>query len=412
MGLYIHIPYCEAKCHYCDFNSYAGREAEFDAMAEALYRDLERATRQLPPSFSRPLSTIFIGGGTPSVMAGRAVARLLHLARQRLGFAQNVEITSEANPGSLSREWLDIMLDAGLTRLSMGVQSLMDDELRQLGRVHTAETARAAVALARQSGVSSLSLDLIFGLPGQTLERWSSNLDAILALNSDHLSLYGLIIEDGTPFGRLAAQGRLQVPDDDTQADMYALACRKMAERGYQRYEISNFARNGHRCRHNEMYWRNGDYLGIGPGAVSYLDRWRFARVRRPTEYIRRIQDDQDVVAEGERLSEAAALAETVMLGLRTTDGVDLHALVGRYGQVVDGDALRESIFALASDLVDAELMCVDGGHLRVSAPGMWVSNGIMERFLALPHDLTKRRANDTVNQTVQKDRSLRLVAP
>jgi oxygen-independent coproporphyrinogen-3 oxidase len=393
MGLYIHVPYCEAKCHYCDFNSYAGREREFEAMAQAIHDDLERATRtRVLPA----LTTIFVGGGTPSVMPGAAVARWLGLARERLGFAPDVEITSEANPGSLNAEWLEAMQAAGLTRLSMGVQSLDDDELRTLGRVHTRAVAREAVAIARRAGVRSLSLDLIFGLPGQSLDRWKRNLDEILALDADHLSLYGLIIEEGTPFGRLHAQGRLEVPDDDVQAEMYECARAAMAAHGYEQYEISNFARPGHRCRHNEMYWRNGEYLGVGPGAVSYLGGWRFTRVPRPSEYVRRVQRGEELVTEAERLSSAAALAESAILGLRTIEGVHLGALAGRFD--VSPGLLREAVSELLADLVEGAGVRLDPDRLSLDEGALMVSNVAMERLLALSDDLTKRGAFVTLS--------------
>lgn len=405
MALYIHIPYCEAKCHYCDFNSYAGREREFEAMAEALLLDLDHATRALPDAFPRPLKSIFIGGGTPSVMPGPAVARLLGLARERLGFAPDVEITSEANPGSLSADWLDTMMAAGLNRLSLGVQSLDDEELRLLGRVHTRRVAEEAMALARRAGIKSLSIDLIFGLPHQTAERWRRNLGAMLDLAADHLSMYGLIVEEGTPFARQQAEGRLHVPDDDVQAQMYELAHQKATARGYSQYEISNYARPGHRCRHNEMYWRNETYLGVGPGAVSYIDGWRVTRCRRPAEYVRRVRAGKTLVAEAERLSPLQALAETIMLGLRTAEGVDLEALAHRFASVTDLARLCNAVHALAGDLVAGGVLLLDGHRMAVESSALMVSNGVMERFLDVPAHLTKDAPFATLIQTVHQDR-------
>lgn len=402
MALYIHIPYCEAKCHYCDFNSYAGREREFQAMADALLVDLERSLERLPDDFPRPLRSIFIGGGTPSVLPGEAVARLLDLARARIGFAPDVEITSEANPGSLNAPWLEAMMASGLNRLSLGVQSLDDDELRLLGRVHTREVAVEAVRLARAAGVASLSLDLIFGLPGQTVAGWERSLQALLDLDTDHLSMYGLIIEDGTPFGRQHAEGRLSVPDDDVQAHMFERAFTEATARGYEPYEISNYARPGHRCRHNEMYWRNGTYLGIGPGAVSYVGGWRSTRCRRPAEYVRRVRAGETLVAEAERLTSAGALAETFMLGLRTAEGVDLEEAARRYPEVADLAQLQTAAYDLAGDLLAAGVLRLEGHRMRVDSAATMVSNGVMERFLDLPAYLTKHGGFATLNPTVQ----------
>lgn len=405
MALYIHIPYCEAKCHYCDFNSYAGRGREFDAMAEALLVDLDRAISALPDTFPRPLKSVFIGGGTPSVMPGPAVARLLHLARERLGFAPDIEITSEANPGSLDLSWLEAMMGAGLGRLSLGVQSLDDGELRLLGRIHTRQVAEEAVALARRAGIGSLSLDLIFGLPHQTVEGWRRNLEAMLDLEADHLSLYGLIIEEGTPFARQQAEGSLSVPDDDVQARMYDIAHSVASARGYAQYEISSYARPGHRCRHNEMYWRNEAYLGVGPGAVSYIDGWRGTRIRHPSEYMRRVRAGEELLVEAERLSPPEALAETIMLGLRTTDGVDLERLAARFSALVDVRRLEAAARALAGDLVEAGVLKMEGRRLVVERSSLMVSNGVMERFLDLPAHLTKQGPFATFIQTVQQDR-------
>lgn len=401
MGLYIHVPYCEAKCHYCDFNSYAGREREFRAMAAALVDDLETAARGVGSALPLPLGTVFIGGGTPSVLPGADVARLIEVARQRLGFAPDVEITSEANPGSLTADWLEKVMAAGLNRLSLGVQSLDDAELARLGRVHTRAVATEAVRIARRAGVCSVSIDLIFGLPEQTVEQWRHNLEAALALETDHISLYGLIVESGTAFGRRHAEGTLVVPDDDVQAEMYDIASARMRACGYEQYEISNYARPGHRCRHNALYWRNEPYLGVGPGAVSYLDGWRHTRCRNPVEYVRRVRAGGSLTVEAERVSQAACLTETIMLGLRTRDGLDLAWLCARFPDLLDRVGLDAAIDDLAGDLRQAGMLRVEEGRMFVDGDALMVSNGVMERFLDLPALLTSRGGSATLRQVV-----------
>ncbi len=391
MALYIHIPYCEAKCHYCDFNSYAGREREFETYVEALCLDLRRSAQAVRErgTLPLPLRTVFIGGGTPSVLPGPLLARVLEVAREELGFAADIEITSEANPGSAQGPFIEAMLSAGLTRLSMGVQSMHDGELALLGRVHTREVAVAAVRTARACGVPNLSLDFIFGLPGQSVEAWRHNLAEAIALEPEHLSCYGLIIEEATAFGRSHAAGQLVVPDDDAQAEMYDATVAMTRAAGYEQYEISNYARNGLRCRHNEMYWRNGAYLGVGAGAVSYLDGWRFTRCLRPAEYIRRVQEDVSVVTEAERVSAGMRLAETLILGLRTRDGVDLRALP----ELPPG-----LLSALLADFLAGGLVVEERGWLRPTDAGVFVSSGIMERLLELPAHLAQEACASSLN--------------
>lgn len=393
-SLYVHIPYCEARCHYCDFNSYAGREREFGAFVDALCLDLERAAT----ACRGPVSTVFLGGGTPSVLPAPMLARILAVAREVFGFTPNVEITSEANPGSLDQPVLEALLAGGLTRLSLGVQSLDDGDLRILGRVHSREVALDAVRMARRLGVPSLSLDLIYGVPGQTVASWTRILDEVIALGTDHLSLYGLIVEEATAFGKLHAEGRLVVPDDDSQADMYEATAARMRQAGFAHYEISNYARPGHACRHNLTYWDNGTYVGVGPGAVSYVNGWRWTRMRRPGDYIRRVLAGQSLVEEGERVGDAVALAETLMLGLRTLAGVDLARCAARYPSLALSPADVEGVLrSLCADAIAAGILGVVAGRAALTEAGLEVSNGVMERLLEIPQHLTRWSANATL---------------
>jgi len=392
MALYIHIPYCEAKCHYCDFNSFAGREREFAAFVHAVCEDIERSAAAHPLG---PLGSVFIGGGTPSTLPAPLIRRVLDTARAAFGFAEDVEITSEANPGSLNESFLETLLDGGLTRLSLGVQALDDATLQALGRVHTRVVAEEAVALARRAGVPSLNLDFIFGAPGQTEASWRKTLQEAVALGPDHLSLYGLIIEEGTAFGRLHAAGALHVPDDDSQADMYDATVEVTRAAGFAQYEISNYARPGHECRHNLMYWANGEYVGVGPGAVSYVNGWRTTKTRRPAEYIRRVRERAVLVEEGERVSWPVSVAETLVLGLRTRAGVDVAACAARFG--VSPVRLRALVAGVCAGMFDGGFVRWDGDRLALTDPGVEVSNGVMERILELPAYLTADEADDTL---------------
>lgn len=390
MSLYIHIPYCEARCHYCDFNTYAGRADEREAYVSALVADL-RASLPRAEGLAVPLETVFVGGGTPSALGAGLLARVLREVRQACLLAPGAEVSMEANPNSLTAEMLDVLVPLGLNRVSLGVQSFDDGELRTLGRVHTSAQARDAVALVRAAGIPSVGLDLIYGLPGQSLAEWGRNLDAALELAPHHLSLYGLTLEEGTPFGRAWARGDLSVPDDDAQADMYDLACRAAASAGLPQYEISNFARPGHACRHNQVYWENGTYLGVGAGAVSYLGGWRWTRVRRPDVYIRDVQAGRGLCTEGERLSDAGCLAETLILALRTRRGATLADVAARFPAVVrDAAQLEAVVVGLTLDLLEGGLCLLEEGRLFLSDAGRAVANGVMERLLGLPACLDK----------------------
>ena len=390
MSLYIHIPYCEARCHYCDFNTYAGRVGEREAYVDALVADL-RASASRSEGLAVPLATVFVGGGTPGALGAGLLARVLREVQQSYGLAPGAEVSMEANPNSLTAEMLEALMPLGLNRVSLGVQSFDDGELRSLGRVHTSAQARDAVALVRAAGIPSVGLDLIYGLPGQSLEDWRRNLDTALGLAPDHLSLYGLTLEEGTPFGQAWARGDLTVPDDDAQADMYDLACRAASSAGLPQYEISNFARPGHACRHNQVYWENGTYLGVGAGAVSYLGGWRWTRSRRPEVYIRQVRAGAHLFEEGEWLSDAGHLAETLILALRTLPGAIMADVAARFPAVVRDEAhLEAMVVGLTLDLLEGGLCRLEEGRFFLSDAGRAVANGVMERLLGLPACLDK----------------------
>ena len=282
LGLYLHIPFCKAKCIYCDFYSLPHSEEKMDAYTAALQRDLMRWADQAK---GHTVDTIYFGGGTPSYLGPNRLCRLLDTVFQSYRVAPGAEITLEANPDSAQDiSALRQLHDAGFDRLSLGMQSADDAELRRIGRVHThAQTVRA-VENARAAGFDNLSLDLIYGLPEQTMTRWQANLDAALALAPEHLSCYGLKVEEGTPL--FARRERFTLPDDDAQADMYLSAVGLLARRGYEQYEISNFSKPGKESRHNLKYWMGREYVGFGPGAHSYFDGQRYAYPRDLAGYL------------------------------------------------------------------------------------------------------------------------------
>lgn len=325
-GIYIHIPFCHRKCGYCDFNSYASLDALVEPFVDALHREIAQS-----PYAGERFDTIFFGGGTPTYLSGETLAGILeHLTRQ-FSIASDAEITCESNPGSVSWEQLLTMRQAGFNRLSFGVQSFDPDELRRMDRIHMPEDVLQGVEWARAAGFKNLNLDLIYALPCQTLERWEANLLQAIALQPEHLSLYALMLEPNTRFYHLYQKGKLHLPDDETQVAMFRLAQRLTAQAGYRQYEISNYSRQGYECQHNLIYWRNEPYLGFGPGAVSYREGRRWTNIKHPREYIRRVKTGEPLELEWERLTGWDSVAETLMLELRTLEGVNLTALEARF---------------------------------------------------------------------------------
>jgi len=389
LALYIHIPFCQAKCPYCDFNSYAGLEGLMAPYVDALIAEM--ALWQEPTRDAR-LSTVFFGGGTPTFLPLTETERIFAALRRSFRLAPDAEITVEANPGSADSARLAALRRLGFNRLSLGVQSFQNDELRLLGRIHSAAEARQAYRAARRAGFKNVNLDLIYGLPGQRLEAWQRTLAEAIALRPEHLSLYALTLEEGTPMAADIARGRLPAPDPDLAADMYLWAGEALAAAGYQQYEISNWALPGHRCRHNLVYWHNQPYLGLGAGAHSCLGGFRFATVRDPHQYIGQVTatsagppaDGLPAFLAGLRHLEAAvevtdarAMAETAILGLRLVEGLNLAAFRRRFGL----DLL--SVYGPAvAELTALGLLERADGRLRLTAKGRLLGNEAFERFL------------------------------
>ncbi len=387
IGLYIHIPFCTAKCGYCDFNSYAGHDHLIPSYNDALLIEASLWKRTVG---ARPVETVFFGGGTPSLTPVEGMAQILGGVRGMMDIAPDAEISLEANPGSLSTEYLRGLRGMGFNRLSIGVQSFDDDELKSLDRIHSGDDARQAFASAREAGFENVNIDLIYGLPEQPIEKWQRTLEQALALRPDHLSMYALTVEDGTPLARDVARGRTPAPDPDTQADHYEWTQERMERAGYEHYEISNWARPGHRCKHNLIYWRNREYLGLGAGAHSFLDGLRFSTVLLPNRYIELVTESALPAPDGstsmrhlvggEQITPETSMADTMILGLRLNDGIDLAAFARRYGRGVDdvyGGVIAE--FAGHGLLERTETL------LRLTARGRLLSNELFQRLLPAP---------------------------
>lgn len=369
LSLYVHIPFCRAKCAYCDFASYPRREADGERYFCALGDEL--ASWQ-PELAEREIKTVFLGGGTPSLMPEAAIARLMAQIRACGRVSPDAEITMEANPGTLTARKLRVCREAGINRLSLGAQAMDDRLLRALGRIHTAGDVRASVAMARAAGFDDVSLDLMYALPGQSRADWLRTLDAAVALEPEHISAYSLIVEEGTPMADWVSAGRVSLPDEDEAVGMQRDAIERLARAGYARYEISNFARPGRECRHNLVYWLRGDYLGIGCAAHSLMDGVRFENPRGLDEYLageRRVH--------AHRLSRVEEMEETLMLSTRLTRGMDLAA----YGAEFGVDFVKAHRVALGR-LAALGLVCVEDGFLRLTLEGMEVQNAVVVELL------------------------------
>lgn len=371
-GLYLHVPFCRAKCTYCDFNSYAGLEALHACYAGALVHEIEQAG-------PATLETIYMGGGTPSVLPLSMLAQILAAVSRAFAVQPAAEITLEANPGTVDRPLLSQFRELGVNRLSLGVQSLDPGELCLLGRIHSAQDAIDAFQVARRAGFDNISLDLIYGLPGQSLATWQSNLEQALALEPDHLSLYALSVEPGTPLARTIDDGALAVPDPDRAADFYEAAREQLQAAGFVHYEISNWARDAqHVCRHNLIYWRNRPYLGLGAGAHSWAGGRRWSNVASPQEYVERSHSGRSLVDSQETISPALEMAETMMMGLRLVqEGVAFERFRKRFGL-----SLRDRYAAQLADLQAWGLIEIDGERVRLSRRGQLLGNQVFLQFL------------------------------
>jgi oxygen-independent coproporphyrinogen-3 oxidase len=384
LSLYVHIPFCRAKCDYCDFNSYAGQEHLIPAYARALAQE---ARLWSEASGGRPVETVYFGGGTPSLVPLDEMRLITGALGECFALAAEAEVSLEANPGTVDEAYLRGLRGLGFNRLSLGVQSFDDGELRALGRIHSAEEAREAYEAARAAGFENVNLDLIFGLPAQAIGQWRRSLEEALALRPEHLSLYALTVEEGTPLAREVAQGSITAPDPDVQADMYTWAEDRLARRGYEHYELSNWALPGRRCRHNLTYWENREYVGLGAGAHSHVDGVRFANAVVPAEYLRLIGEagasgemslaGMRQVVSVERVDEALAMADTLILGLRLVEGVSLSGFRERFGV-----ELSERYADRLGELLDSGLIETADGRLRLTSRGRLLGNEVFQRFL------------------------------
>ncbi|MGH7305482.1 MAG: radical SAM family heme chaperone HemW [Candidatus Rokuibacteriota bacterium] len=371
LGFYVHVPFCAKRCGYCSFNTAPLEDGAMARYLEALHREIDLLGR-IAWSPRVRLSTIFLGGGTPSLMAAEDMAATLDRIRARFNVAADAEITVECNPESVTRDKLAGYSAAGVNRLSLGVQSLDDSILPQLGRLHDARGARAAFEAARAAGCDNLSVDLMYGLPGLDPDGWTRAVEAVLDWKPDHLSAYGLTLDAGSLWGAAGVDG---LPTEDAQIDQYWRLARAAAARGLEHYEISNYARPGYRSRHNQIYWHAAEYLAAGPGACGFVGRMRYANLKATPRYCQTLAGDALPVASSEHLSERQRLAERLILGLRTADGIPAEWLEVR----LDGDGRLRGLveeWRARTWLIDAE------DRVRLTEAGFLLSDALFVELL------------------------------
>lgn len=386
LSLYFHIPFCLSKCYYCDFNSYAGLNWLIPQYVDTLEKEMQLHAKDV---WEFEVKTIYFGGGTPSLLPAKSIAYMLESCSKLFNMPSNLEVTLEANPGTVDQSFLIQLKESGVNRLSLGVQSFSDNELKLLGRIHSANEAREAFFIARQTGFENINMDLLYALPRQAVSDWRNNLVEAIKLNPDHLSLYPLTLEPGTPLANAVASGSLPKPDADLAADMYLLALDKLAQEGYSHYEISNWALPGKLCQHNMTYWENEPYLGLGAGAHSHLGGYRWVNVSSPVEYVKHLASlktklsprpyfNNRWVDNIENIDRDLEIAEAVILSLRLEEGVNLTDFAHRFGVELYSIYQQQQI----NELVELGLIAKNEHSIRLTTKGKLLGNEVFLRFL------------------------------
>ncbi len=382
-GIYIHVPFCVRKCSYCDFSSIVAEPAAMEEFCDLLLVETDLLRKRFPEDAAAPADTVYFGGGTPTVLPPEALCSILMTIKDRFSVCRDAEVTIEANPGTVTPGRLSSIREGGFTRISVGVQSFTPSILRTLGRIHGVEDARETVRDARDAGFSSLGIDLIFGIPGQSAVAWEEDVERALELLPDHLSAYALSPETGTPLHASLVRGELGMPPDEEVAQMYETARRTLSEAGYRQYEISNFARPGHESRHNVKYWKRDGYAGFGPSAHGLLfppgmapHGFRTANSPSLDEYRKAIRAGRLPWAEARAVDPEDAWKELLIFGLRMTEGVDLWEL-----EAISGAPLPVPLREAVNELVDGGRLLRDGGRLRLPGELLFVSNEVLHRL-------------------------------
>ncbi|WP_242661303.1 radical SAM family heme chaperone HemW [Alkaliphilus metalliredigens] len=374
IGLYIHIPFCEKKCYYCDFTSFSGEKHLIGPYVEALKQEVLLYKEALT---GYEIKTIFFGGGTPSILSGEAMAELMEWIRRHVEIDTKAEISMEANPGLLSKDKLHRYYDSGINRLSIGLQACQDHLLKSLGRIHTYGDFIQNLADARGVGFSNINVDMMFALPNQSMNEWKASLTEIIDLGVPHLSTYGLIIEEGTSFNQWVEDKKIKTLDEELELAMFHETIRILKSKGYTHYEISNFSKPEYECRHNQIYWRNRPYLGLGVGAHSYFEKMRFSNTSHIGIYINKINIGEKPLDTQELITRNDEISETMFLGLRLLEGVSINDFTERF---------QSSVFDVYGDvinkLISQGLLTIKGDRIRLSQRGVDLSNIVFAEML------------------------------
>ena len=373
-SLYIHIPFCASKCYYCDFNSYVSTPDVMDRYLDGLDRELAEVAAAYEHA---PLQTVFFGGGTPTIFDAGQSARMIEMLHRHFRMADGAEISVEANPGTVDLEKLQVLREGGVNRLSFGVQSFNNDLLVKLGRLHDRDAVYKSWELARKAGFQSINLDLMFGLPGQSVETLQRSLEELLKLGPEHVSAYSLKVEEGTPFYTWYNRGQLILPPEEEEVKMYQLVIDTLKGNGYEMYEISNYAKPGHRSRHNQVYWRNEPYMAAGSGAHGYVGGVRYINQKNVPEYIETTVRGERPVVDSEEISAQYQREDTMILGLRLIEGVSFARFRERHGlEMLDvfGEPIRR--------YEGLGLLTVDDAGVRLAEQGIFLANEVYAAFL------------------------------
>ncbi len=374
IGIYIHIPFCKAKCFYCDFNSFACRDELVPAYFNALEKEIFSYSEKLK---GYNIKTIFIGGGTPSAVDAHYIYEVISLLGREFSIDKKAEISIETNPGTLTKEKLELYRTVGINRLSIGLQAWQDPILKRLGRIHTAKEFELNITLAQKVGFDNINVDLIFGIPGQTIEDWIETLKHVVALKPQHLSCYSLKIEEGTVFGNSLEKGELVPLDDEIDREMYSFCKDYLSMEGYKHYEISNFAKQGFECQHNMVYWKAEEYIGLGASAHSFFEGLRFNNIYDIERYIDGINNSKVISENSEVINSKESMAEFMILGLRLIDGVCMEEFKSRY---------NEEIYNIYGSQIDKMLekgfLIVRDGTITLSTIGLDFANQVFMEFI------------------------------
>lgn len=370
ISLYIHIPFCKQKCFYCDFPSYSGKERFKDDYVNALIKEIERR------GSGYIIKTIFIGGGTPSYLEVDQIEKLL-TAINKLNLHKDIEFSMECNPGVLFKEKLIAMKNGGVNRISFGLQSTKDSLLKEVGRIHSYEEFLENFNLAREVGFENINVDIMYGLPNQTVEDWKDTLESICNIKPEHISAYSLIIEEGTVFYNLYEKGLLKLPTEDMEREMDRLTKSILKEYGYHQYEISNYSLEGKECKHNKVYWQLKDYIGLGTASSSYIDGVRIKNIYDIEKYISRINSNLEVYEEEYKNSEADEIEEFIFMGLRMNRGIDIKEFEERFNKSID--SIYEKVL---EKNIRSGLLKRDNNRIYLTPIGMDFSNNVMAEFI------------------------------